>query len=47
MTGAEVLPGRLAYRRRLVIGRLANLGIVNGQNRTPTLSDAAKAAFTP
>ena len=47
MTGAEVLPGRLGYRRRLVIGRLANLGIVNGQGRTPTLSDAAKDAFTP
>ena len=47
MTGAEVLPGRVGYRRRLVIGRLANLGIVNGQSRTPTLSDATKAASTP
>lgn len=25
MTGSEVLPGRVGYRRQLVIGRLANL----------------------
>lgn len=31
MTGADVLPGRAAYRRQIVVGRLANLGIVNGQ----------------
>ena len=47
MTGADVLPGRMGYRRRLVIGRLANLGIVNGHNQSPTLTDATRQAFTP
>lgn len=44
MTGTAVLPGRHGHRRRLVIGRLANLGILTG-HETPTLTAAAKAAF--
>lgn len=41
MTGIDVLPGR----RQLVVGRLANLGIVNGQKGTPTLTDVAQESF--
>jgi hypothetical protein len=45
LTGSEVLPGRRAYRRRLCIGWLANLGIVNTESREPVLTDAALEAF--
>lgn len=45
MTGADVLPGRAAYRRQIVVGRLANLGIVNGQRGASTLTEAARDAF--
>jgi hypothetical protein len=45
MTGADVLPRRVGHRRHLVIGRLANLGIVTGHKATPTLTEAAKEAF--
>lgn len=45
MTGLDVCPGRAAYRRQLVIGRLANLGIVNVQKGNPTLTDETKDSF--
>ena len=45
MTGAEVLPARLARSRKIVLGRIANLGIVNTRPRTPVLTDAAMEAF--
>lgn len=45
LTGADVLPGRAAYRRQIVVGRLANLGILNGQRGASTLTEAAKDSF--
>ena len=45
MTRAEVLPSRLARSRKIVLGRVANLGIVNTRPRTPVLTHAAMEAF--
>jgi hypothetical protein len=45
MTGQPPLPDRTVARRRFVLGHLANLGIADLADRTPSLSDAAQAAF--
>ena len=44
-TGQPPLPDRTVARRRFVLGHLANLGIADLTDRTPSLSDAAQAAF--
>jgi hypothetical protein len=44
-TGQPPLPDRTVARRRFVLGHLANLGIADLADRTPSLTDATQAAF--
>lgn len=45
MTGQPLLPQKKQFRRQVVLGNAANLGILDLQPRTPRLTDAALEAF--
>jgi hypothetical protein len=45
MTGQPPLPDRTVARRRFLLGHLANLGVADLADRTPSLTDAAHTAF--
>ncbi|TPG17056.1 helix-turn-helix domain-containing protein [Pedococcus bigeumensis] len=45
MTGQAILPGTTGFRRRLLLGAAAKLGMLDLKPRTPALSQAARDAF--
>ncbi|MEO7267707.1 MAG: helix-turn-helix transcriptional regulator [Knoellia sp.] len=45
LTGQPLLPQKKAFRRQVVLGNAANLGILDLQPRTPRLTEAATDAF--
>lgn len=45
LTGQPVLSNKKGFRRQLLLGEVANLGIIDLQARTPTLTDAARFSF--
>jgi hypothetical protein len=45
LTGQPILPGKKGFRRRLLLGEIANLGVIDLQARTPILTAAAVYAF--
>lgn len=45
MNNEPVLPPKPKFRRHLALGSAANIGILNLQERTPRLTDAAMEAF--